>query len=899
MENSKKLTIKPTAIARNTIYGNNGELEDLVNARFIDGGIRPVQRGKKIGPVPFYNHIVIHTVSDQENWIGYKSNTRVVQHFNHLLSTVNQTLVTLASGETMRDMKSFRNYLIITTSVKMYRFLFTDGSYVSMNIETPIKIGMTAYDYNYSGGTSIWTTHGPDYTDNDYDCSKELIANIYEKLNDESANEGRIHGGINWIAAYRLVDNSFILHTEPVVQVGAQAPVEDTITEGEDFTSPDDIKLSSHVDGRKTAAFYTKKWRATINPQDYISLVNEEKIISSVCVFFSKPLIRYDIEKSITNDNLRLTLVDGDPVDQLLSDIGEINDDWNSKADPELGWFLVAEIPFKSIIDAANRSETTFETESYFKLDNFYQNYATRESLKVDQYSHHTLTAGNMFVYNSRLWCTEISRKLALPEAILNLPIADLSSDVEARVVVRLLVDQQKISVCSDPFTLKMYMISTGIGYIHFPVLSYPDDRAYEISIYVNYLGAWKEFTTLSMVKSTLQNFSYYFDNENDMGVLAGAPGITYDQSYDDVVYFGLTHNLATANDIDTSIFNNPNITDTSQKSQVQLTELNNPFVFPAKLNYPVGTGTVNYFAVTVNALSEGQFGMFPVIVFTSSGIYAMELGMGEVVVSNVTPVSPDIAVGSPLSTDFGIFYITRDAIKRLVGREPQDISKPLRGKYSELISRQDPFFLNYSSHPQITTLGYSVTTMMEFKTMINDLVLGFDNDTKRIIATKSGMYYSFVFDLETNLWYKLSESYDYFVMEKSKLYGLNGRGIIDLSDLTDTETNIQIHFRTNILNFDTDSKKKINGSILRCRIQTEHTMYSSFCVFGSNDGITWQMLTGNDRKTGLINDIRLTKNHGSYTYFVYAFWGEIKANFDNVIDKIDADVSLRYTHRL
>jgi len=59
---------------------------------------------------------------------------------------------------------------------------------------------------------------------------------------------------------------------------------------------------------------------------------------------------------------------------------------------------------------------------------------------------------------------------------------------------------------------------------------------------------------------------------------------------------------------------------------------------------------------------------------------------------------------------------------------------------------------------------------------------------------------------------------------------------------------------------------------IQRCEIETKENTYAGLYVFGSNDLRTWQLLAGNDRKTGKITDILTTRAHHKVKYFVFVF---------------------------
>jgi hypothetical protein len=896
-ENQVKIGNVPlnTGITRNTPYGG---MEDVVNARYIDGALRPVQKGRRIYNNPGVDGFIIHPVSGVDHWIGYvneiDSTPGYIEEFRQTDSNgVNlglqvYTILTLQIGETLVDIKPFRNYIVLTTSLRMYRYLLFDGTYISMDITRPIQVSLEVVNEYYK--ITDPSTHDPSYTDNGYSCADEIKGFIYEILANESSEFSRLSGAISWVAAYKLNDGTYVMQTTPTIQQG------NNYSNGVEAWSM--IDGTPSADGGKQVDFWTTKWDIKLTPGYYADMVNEEKLISSICIFFSKPILKYDIEETVTDDNL------GVPSGErwYFSKYDKISDDWNNMGSPELGWFLVAEIPFLTIIQS---EETTFLATKYLQLENFYSNYATKEALPVDQYTHHSLNAKNIFIYNSRLWLNGVSKTLSSPlqfqptfsgfyrltdayDEITGLGYTPLSLD--AIIAFKLTADGQKKTVVSIPISINGFIDGNSNYYAQFPLISYPDDRAYEFSIYLNHSGVWKEYLTHELIKSLTHNFAYYFDINNQT-------------SFEDEIYAGgyilwhITKNLDTI-----AVVNDPTLqlsnVDASQNNQVQLSALNNPFVFPSSLNYPVGNGSVNWFAVTQDALSEGQFGEFPVVCFCSDGIFALTIAGGEVVVSSVTPVATDIAIGSPTGTSQGIFFASKYGIMVLRGSKVSNISIPLRGKIGVIVSGEDAYFSLYSNHYRVCNLNTIITNLSELQNDMSDMIFAYDHEWERIYATKPGLGYSYVFDILTNTWYRISEDYNYFAIGTGKTYGVNDRGLINLSDLTDNST-IEVHWHTKPMTFNTNHLKKLEETLLKCQIRTNSLSYAAFILFASNDGEKWYRITGNDMKTGEINDIQLTFTHASYKYFVFAFWGRLLAVYDNFFDSIDCEVKERYGHRL
>ena len=459
----------------------------------------------------------------------------------------------------------------------------------------------------------------------------------------------------------------------------------------------------------------------------------------------------------------------------------------------------------------------------------------------------------------------------------------------DIKIIAQLTIDNQ--TVYTESNTKSWPFRNDGTNHeIILPMITYPDARVDKYIIYVNHAGNWKELAKLSATASRNYNYSYYIDVNTATPFSITSQNKSYmKQDTNTELFFRLTKNLSSLPIVTT--FPASTVNDESLTGQVQLSEVNNPFVFPANLNYVIGTGSILDFASNTDVLSEGQFGQFPVHVFTSEGIYTLTLGSGATIIQNITPLSPDILVGKSLSTSNGIFYCTSEGIMVLNNRNPVCISKALEGNMSPIYDH--PQFQLYSSHPQVVELGSIITDKTEFLDDIENILFGFDSVNKRLICTNDALNCSYVYNIDSGTWSRLSESYSYFIQNYPVTIAQCTRGLIALSDTRSDTNNVQVHFHTKIINAGSDLLKLIDESVLRCNIENESGKYSAFALFASNDKVKWALITGNDRKSRKIDDIQLSYGHSAYKYFIFAFWGELKPDYDNVIEAIQAEVEI------
>ena len=97
-----------------------------------------------------------------------------------------------------------------------------------------------------------------------------------------------------------------------------------------------------------------------------------------------------------------------------------------------------------------------------------------------------------------------------------------------------------------------------------------------------------------------------------------------------------------------------------------------------------------------------------------------------------------------------------------------------------------------------------------------------------------------------------------------------------------------------------------LHRAIQRCEIETKDSVYAGFYIFGSNDMKTWQLLAGNDRKTGRITDILATRTHLKVKYYIFLFAAELKLydsinsrEINNTINTLDIQYYSKITSKI
>lgn len=156
--------------------------------------------------------------------------------------------------------------------------------------------------------------------------------------------------------------------------------------------------------------------------------------------------------------------------------------------------------------------------------------------------------------------------------------------------------------------------------------------------------------------------------------------------------------------------------------SQIFTSVVNNPFVFEASGDNTVGTGKILGIIANTEAVSQGQFGQYPLMVFTDEGIYGMSVN-SEGLYSASYPISREVSnESSPLvPTDRLVFFTSKKGLMAASGGSVACMSEQLKGR---------------------TSNGADITSEGRFLDFIKDCMIAYDyRDSLLRIYNKSKSY--------------------------------------------------------------------------------------------------------------------------------------------------------------
>ena len=185
--------------------------------------------------------------------------------------------------------------------------------------------------------------------------------------------------------------------------------------------------------------------------------------------------------------------------------------------------------------------------------------------------------------------------------------------------------------------------------------------------------------------------------------------------------------------------------------SSIYVSESNCPFVFLPRATVSVGAQKVVALESAAKALSQGQFGQFPLYAFSNEGIWALSVAVDGTYAA-VQPIVRDetINIASITQIDSAVLFASKRGIMLLAGSETQCIS--------DYISDDTPFEVSslHSMDSLHSMIGHKVDKCIPtapFSSFLKTCRMFYDYTHQRIYAYSASYSYAYVFSLESKLW--------------------------------------------------------------------------------------------------------------------------------------------------
>lgn len=362
----------------------------------------------------------------------------------------------------------------------------------------------------------------------------------------------------------------------------------------------------------------------------------------------------------------------------------------------------------------------------------YLQSLVNREVMTDDYDSHETLVPKYSFIYNQRVNLANISKKLFIgfngmaQYCYQDVPSQSGAYFVEARVAVK--IDGREVVVGTAEHG---YLSKLDLGsWLYF---YYPNNNAYKL--YLTFTAAdlvTRTYYEIPLLKHDFLNGAYCFFRRIGYSKLPSVESIP---------------DISPLQDWDVQI-----------RNKLYTSDVGNPFSFPVLGINTIGASTIIGICSAAKALSEGQFGQFPLYAFTEEGVWALEVSATGSY-SAKQPITRDVCIdaGSITQIDTAVLFATDRGIMLLSGSSSTCIT--------DVIDSNEAF--SFDSLPKLMNLLKSkvdnladdAVSILPFNEFLKGCMMLYDYLHQRIIVFNPQRRYAYVYSLKSKMWGMMSSN--------------------------------------------------------------------------------------------------------------------------------------------
>lgn len=624
----------------------------------------------------------------------------------------------------------------------------------------PITINSSTYEYN--GSTSTGTIK----TNSEMHDITENIWALINQTHDHITKEGHFYTNFMVRYCYRLYDGTMIMHSAPILMpVGIPNPVQVMpYNFSADGTYSSNVIIDTYYGGAtvsdKMVLCYTPvnaalRWAImeTANMQTLKS--DWSDIVLSLDIFVSPQFMKVSDTEPIKTfssatgkHSIGICQVNSDPAvgyvplrnsndapnSAFLFDLPEMSDGEYYKKMRDNSVFYKVKSLLLENIDAADDSYNGLD------LSDVLPTLTSQEAMADDYKTHNMLlpmadSSGNvltrLYTYNSRLNISSVTEKLfegfsvlggltppcqtfvTLSNGYWNVPSGAASTNIYVDSIVFTINTEEGV---------RYVKINVGANVTKFCLCNclyfYPDTRATKVTVNC---GSGSGAYSRTMLLEPCLNLN---------GAMVR-----------DFTTFGKSDNFPAT---DTQHYAPTINRHVQAPNKIYTSAVNNPFHFPPESIYSVGTGTILGMAATTRAISQGQFGQYPLMAFTTDGIWALNVS-NTGAFSAVHPISREVCVNpaSICQLDQQVVFANSKGLAVLTEQNVTPITSVLDGAYKDIASIAPglaQYFIDTTGDTQtIRERNADIRSLIGFDTSPIDFLKGgavfFDSTSGRLLV--------------------------------------------------------------------------------------------------------------------------------------------------------------------
>lgn len=782
----------------------DGDLAMSLNLLNHDGSLTPIATPTTVFTPPAGMDVIyIHALPDgRKNYIMHSSTAGALSYDNPDDETAAVAIDTPADLGRVLDVTSVGNTLIIAYEKYLCYILWRDNKYDFLgnrpdfvpiefglkevgfgNVEGfEFKINISESDYEQfktslpqPNGSGAYTPHPSVSNSSPTDYAFEALTNavygrLYERYNEYVKSRG-LHFYQPFMVryAFRLYDGTYRWHSSPVLMLP---------TTVYPLLRASESKYSNGIYSNRISFADFQLFRLVYRILDKGAINQWRDIIQGIDIFISAPIYTYDQSGKISGaSSVNFSTYSGVWHD---NETPRLNGIFSSKTSYDDSYHYVVAPNGKGATSAVNywtfpsrekelsediRSCHQFYRVARIDLDKIeamqelkplefedgvtVDNLVGRPLLPDEFQSHHILKPNILHSYNNRLDMADM--KISLMGA---LPLRSMmtycnpsshSSASSYRVSMRI-----KFRKNGEEFTSTLSSSGTGDteldamavdSFINYPprYLYIPDADAKQLEVALTPVaGGDTVYVTFPLTPHDFLNGAYYFagfeltpDGDSPLVTSAASGFPASDRS------------------------------EVIRRNRLYVSEPDNPFVFSPQSVVSVGSARIKGVSTAARALSQGQFGQYPLYAFTDEGVWALEVSSTGVY-SARQPITRDVCrnISGITQLDSSVLFPSDRGIMMIAGSDTQCIS--------DVINSDHPF--DISSLPAMNDLrrlighGNPDTCMptLPFLKFIDKCAMSYDYTNQRVFIFNPTVDYAYVLSLKSRQWAIVHSDFSY-----------------------------------------------------------------------------------------------------------------------------------------
>lgn len=573
----------------------DGDLAAALNLIPEDGHLKPILPPKELFQIVepyniFYIHGDRYIIADSSQLSGASTLFWIAKSDTQSQSLVTVTadmLHLIGSFSGIMQISSLGNTLIVLDNNGINFCYWSNGSYSNLGNHLPeISAHFEIEEVTKEDSISSMPGFNVEALTKKIESSKveaiteKCLASLNSVIAEEYTNKGYFAHPFFVRYAYRLYDEtSLVMHSAPLlidITSARNSITSKVYVDGSagGHYSTDSGGNVTHVDNGNFWEYQVVGGKLKYQFANTSALQGWKDIVQSVDIYISQPLYTYNQAgqvEEISYDKVPLGI---ENLNFVLP--GSSAKDMKEKIINNSLFYLVHSIPVSELDN----------NEHIPDLNNKLLALVNREVLADDYDSHDLLKPQFAFPYNARLNLANINKRLFAGFSLRQLNYSTDTSSFGVTAKTAVVYEYQGKRIVTN-------INESNIGNAGSSRVFYYNPSPYAKELYIQ-LGSMKYHLLLSRHDTLVGTYALI-------------------ENWSDYTYQGDIPEASTDNQIEL-----PN--------KLYTSEVNNPFVYPVKGINTVGTGEIRGISSATKALSEGQYGQFPLYVFVSDGVWSMEV---------------------------------------------------------------------------------------------------------------------------------------------------------------------------------------------------------------------------------------------------------------------------------